>query len=164
MDTTQILCTLRNVETFLGVYASDLLPRTITQPGTIIVNTDPHAERVPHWLAIDFQPKSYSSCYFDSYGLFPHIPSIHSLLKRTCSVWDFNTIQLQGLTISVCGKYCCLFALYVDRGFSQNSLSASLILSSPTDRSSRCSRPNSEHYVADLLEVNEAHVSIKVRT
>jgi len=25
--------------------------------------------------------------------------------------------QLQSLTSDVCGKYCCLFALYMDRGY-----------------------------------------------
>jgi hypothetical protein len=118
MDTLQILCILCDVKTFLVVFPSDLLPHSITQPGTIIVNCDPHMEEGSHWLAINFQPKSFSGFYFDSYGLHPYIPSIRSLLKRTCSVWDFNTTQLQGLTSSVYGQYCCLFALYLDRGYS----------------------------------------------
>jgi len=118
MDTLQILCTLCDVKKFLGVFPSDLLPHSITQPGTIIVNCDPHTERGSHWLAINFQPKSFSGFYFDSYGLHPYIPSIRCLLKRTCSVWDYNTTQLQGLTSSVCGQYSCLFALYLNRGYS----------------------------------------------
>jgi hypothetical protein len=118
MNTLQILCTLRDVKSILGVFPSDLLPRTITRPGTIIVNCDPHTEDVSHWLAINFQPKSCSGFYFDSYGLRPYIPSILSLLKRTCVVWNFNTVQLQGLTSTVCGHYCCLFALYLDKGYS----------------------------------------------
>ena len=32
MDTLQILCTLCDVKTFLGVFPSDLLPHSITQP------------------------------------------------------------------------------------------------------------------------------------
>jgi len=118
MNALQILCTLRNLKTFLGVFPSDLLPRTITQTGTIIVNCDPHTEDGTNWLAINFQPKSYSGFYFDSYGLRPYIPSIRSLLKSTCLVWNFNAIPLQGPTISVCGHYCCLFALYLDKGYS----------------------------------------------
>jgi hypothetical protein len=39
-------------------------------------------------------------------------------MHRNCSVWTYNTVQLQSLTSTVCGKYCCLFALYMDRGFS----------------------------------------------
>ena len=52
---------------------------------------------------------------------FLWIASLHSLYtivqQRKCSVWDYNSVQLQGLTSSVCGKYCCLFALYMDRGY-----------------------------------------------
>jgi len=115
MNTLQILCTQRDVKTFLGVFPSDLLPRIITQTCTIIVICDPHTEDGSHWLAIKFQPKSFRGFYFDSYVLRPYIPSIRSLLKRTCPVWNFNTIQLQGLTSSVCGHYCCVFALYLDK-------------------------------------------------
>jgi hypothetical protein len=139
----QILCTLCDAKTFLGVFNSDLLPHSITQPGTIIVNCDPHTENGSHWLAINFQPKSFGGFYFDSYGLHPYIPSFRSLLKRTCSVWDFNTTQLQGLTSSVCGHYCCLFALYLDRGYSPKQFTASLTQGQPTNRLLRCSHRNS---------------------
>jgi hypothetical protein len=92
MNTLQILCTLRDVKSFLGIFPSDLLTRTITQPGTIIVNCDPHTEDGSHWLAINFQPNSCSGFYFDSYELRPYIPSIRSLLKRTCPVWNLNAV------------------------------------------------------------------------
>jgi len=55
MDTVQIQHALQDVNSFLGVYASDLLPRSIGQTGTIIVNTDPHTEKGSHWQAIYFQ-------------------------------------------------------------------------------------------------------------
>jgi len=32
-------------------------------------------------------------------------------------MWDYKRRQLQGLTSDVCGKYCWLFALYMDRGY-----------------------------------------------
>ena len=56
MDTVQILCTLRNVNSFLDVYASDLLPRSITKTCTAIVNADPHTEGGSHCLAVHFRP------------------------------------------------------------------------------------------------------------
>jgi hypothetical protein len=118
MNTLQILCTLRNVNSFLGIFPSDLLPRIITKPGTIIVNCDPHTKDGSHWLAINFQSKSRSEFYFDSYGLRPYIPSIRSLLKRTCPVWNFNAEYLQVISSNVYGPYCCLFTLYLDRGYS----------------------------------------------
>jgi len=48
MDTLQIQHALQDVNSFLGVYASDLLPLSIAQTGTIIVNTDPHTA----WLTL----------------------------------------------------------------------------------------------------------------
>ena len=118
MDTRQIMCCLRCVGSFLGVFPSDLLPQQpVARSGTLIVNTDPHTESGSHWLAIQLQPKSHSCFYLDSYGLPPFIPSIESFLQRNSIVQAYNTIQLQGPTSTVCGKYCCLFALYVDRGY-----------------------------------------------
>jgi len=45
MDTVQILCTLKNIKSFLGVYPSDLLPHWIRhQTDTVIINVDPHTK------------------------------------------------------------------------------------------------------------------------
>jgi hypothetical protein len=112
----QIISTLRNVKSFLGVFPSDLLPHSIARSGTII-NADPHTEQGSHWLAILLRPKDYSCYYFDTYGLPPFIPNIHMFLRRTCVIWDHNKVQLQGLSSDVCDHYCCVFALYMDRGF-----------------------------------------------
>jgi hypothetical protein len=117
MDTVQILCSLRDVGSLLDVFPSDLLPQSITRTCTVIVNADPYTERVSHWLAIRFLPKSASAYYFDNYGLSPLVPSILAFIRRYCATWDYNKRQLQGLTSDVCGKYCCLFALYADRGY-----------------------------------------------
>jgi len=55
--------------------------------------------------------------YFDSYGLSPHIHDTQPFLRRNCTVLNYNNAHLQGPTSTVCGKYCCLFALYMDRGY-----------------------------------------------
>jgi len=69
MDTVQIICTLKNIKSFLGVYSSDLLPHSIQQQtGTVIIDTDPHTKQGSHWLSIHFQPKSSTAFYFDSHG------------------------------------------------------------------------------------------------
>jgi len=119
MDTLQIQHALQDVNSFLGVYASDLLPLSIAQTGTLIVNTDPHTEPGLHWQAIYFQnPHRTSNGYFfDSYGRYPFIPSIQDFIRRHCTVWQYNRTQLQGPTTTVCGEYCSLFALYMDRGY-----------------------------------------------
>jgi len=119
MDTVQIICSLKNVKSFLGGYPSDLLPHSIhQQTGTVILNTDPHMQEGTHWLAIHFQPKSSTAFFFDSYGQPP--PSdlnILSFLKRNCTVWNYNTTSLHIPTSVVCGHYSCLFALYLDEGY-----------------------------------------------
>src|SRR5215471_12320827 len=103
MDTMQIMCTLKNVASFLGVYSSDLIPHSISYlpgrySGCLIINTDPHTEKGTHWLAIHLQPKSYSAFYFDSYGLPPYLPPVCNFLRRNSLLWDYNNVQLQGLT------------------------------------------------------------------
>jgi len=68
METFQILCTLRDITSFLDVFPSDLLPssRPIMKPCTLIVNAYPHTEGGSHWLAIRLTPLSSSAYYFDS--------------------------------------------------------------------------------------------------
>jgi len=119
MDAIHIEHALQGLHSFLGIYASDLLPLSIAQTGTIIVNTDPHTETGTHWQAIHFQkPHRFSSGYFfDSYSRYPHIPSILDFIRLHCTVWQYKRTQLQGPTTTVCGEYCCLFALCMDRGY-----------------------------------------------
>jgi len=71
MDTTQILCTLKDVRSFLGVFPSNMLLRSVTQCYMVIINADPHTEKGSHWIAVHFLPKSSSAYFFDSYGIVP---------------------------------------------------------------------------------------------
>jgi hypothetical protein len=97
---------------------SDELPcAEITSPSSIIVNADASTQPGSHWLAIRFEPRSPQAFYFDSYGLLPFVPNIQSFLRSNCSVLHCNENTLQGLTSTVCGKYCCLFLLFTDRGY-----------------------------------------------
>ena len=114
MDTLEIICSLRDVKKFLGVFPSDFLPHSIAQSGTVI-NSDPQTEKVSHLLAVHFRPSSYTSYYFDSYGLAPFIPAIQLFIRHNCSVWNYNLVHLQGPSSTVWGKYCCLKTLYMDR-------------------------------------------------
>ena len=106
MDTLQIMCALRDLRSFAGVFTSDLLPHSIAHACTVIINADPLTEKGSHWLAVQFLPKSSSAYCFVSYGLPPTlVPAIHEFIRRNCAVWDYNRRQLQGLTSNVCGKY-----------------------------------------------------------
>jgi hypothetical protein len=117
MDTVQIQYTLKDVISFLGVYPSDLLPHSVVQAGSVIVNTDPHTEKGSHWLAIHFQPQSSFAFYFDSFGNPAFVPSIQDFIRRSCTVCHYNTELLQGPTSTQCGHYCSLFVLYMGKGY-----------------------------------------------
>jgi len=132
MDTLQILCTLRNAKSFLDVYASDLLPRSVTKTCTVIVSADPHTKGGSHRLAVHFRPKSSYTYYFDSYGIVPFVPDIVDFVQRNSTTRDRNKRQLQSLTCDVCGKYCCLFVMYMDRGYTPRQFVA--LFRTPADR------------------------------
>ena len=119
MDMWQILCTLRDVNSFLDIFPSDFFPssRTVLKPCTLIVNADPHKEGDSHWLSTHLTHRSSSAYYFDSYGIVPLVQSIQAFQKRHCTTWEYNKRQLQGLTSEFCGHYCCLLALYMDRSY-----------------------------------------------
>jgi len=117
MDTVHILCTLRDVGSFIDVLPSDLLPHSITLTSTVIVKADPQTEVGSDKLAVHVRLKSSCAFYIDSYGIVPLVSSIQAFIKRNCRTWDYNRRQLQDLTGNVCDKYICLFALYVDRTY-----------------------------------------------
>ena len=83
----QILCTLRNVKSILGLFSSDILAQYFARSGTVIINAFPHTEKFQHCLAILFEPEASSAYYFDSYRISPLILTIHEFLKRNCTVW-----------------------------------------------------------------------------
>ena len=114
MYTTQILCTLRDVKFFLGVFPSETFPRSVTQTGTVINKADPHIEKGSKWLAIHLLPTSTSTYFFDSYGILPLVPGIKASIRHNSTVWDYNRAQLQGLASNACGNYRCPFVLYTD--------------------------------------------------
>ena len=114
MDTMQILCTLLEVRSFLGVF-SDLIPHSITHSDTVIINADLHTQKFSYWLAIHSKLLSYSSYYFDSYG-FSCLCLLSKNSWEAIFVWYIKTVQLQCSTSTFCGKYCCVFDLYMDRG------------------------------------------------
>jgi hypothetical protein len=164
MDTAQIICTLRNVDSFLGLFPSDLLPRSITRCSTLIVNTDPHTEKGSHWLAINFRTKSFSAFYFDSYGLFPYLYPIQSLLRLSCSVWDLNTTQLQVSSVRSAGTTAvCLPCTWIG-DILLIILSAYFIPTLLTARLNRCSKPNLDRYAYDRVGVSAAPVATRGTT
>ena len=157
MDTAHILCTLKNVTSFLGVYPSDILPPpSVTPAATLIVNSDPQTSKGTHWLAIHCQPRSYSGYFFDSYGLPPLIPNISNFLRRNCTVWKYNSTQIRVSPVQSAAN----IAVYQHSTWTSdtllNALWASWIPPSPTGRSTASSHRDSDRYPRRIAGVSAA--------
>jgi len=122
METVRLLCILRDVSSLVDFYPSDLMPQSITQTTTVIVNFEPHTQGSSRWLAVHYQPKFSSAYYFESYCNLPLLPSVQAFNKRNFRTWDFKRRHLQDMTTNVCGTYCCPFALHIDRGLQAETI------------------------------------------
>jgi len=151
MDTVQIPCTLRDVRSFIDVFPSDLLPRSIARTCTLIVSADPHTDRCSHWLALHILFKSSIAYYFVSYGIVPLVPEIQAFIRRNRTTLDYNRRQLQGPTSNVRGKYCCLLALHMDRATLRNN-------------SSRLSMPVTQTYRWSYSSLQNSRPNCRVAT
>ena len=150
MDTGQIMCILNKVKSFLGVFPSDRLPYSIHQQNcTVMINADPHTESDSHWLAIRFEPRSSSAYYFDSFGRPPYISTIQDFPKRNCTVREYNAVQLQAPTTTVCGHYCCLHITWTE-ATRRNPLSPYSTTALLTSRSPGYSNTNLAHCARSL--------------
>jgi len=162
MDTVQILCTLRYVTSFLDVFPSHLLPQSITQTSTVIVNADPHTEGGSHCLAVHFRLKSSSAYHFDSYGILPLLPSFQAFIKRNSKAWGYNRRQLQGLTTDVLESIAVYSPSTWIRATRRNSSSRYLIRATmQTGRWSGSSLPNSGSRCLGAAVVNAAVTAYK---
>ena len=120
MDTVQIQHALQDVNSFLGVYASDLLPLSIVQTGTIIVNTDPHTESGLLCQAIHFQiPHRTSNGYFfDSPAailLLPPTKISYDAILQSGNTKERNSkdLPLQSVTNIAASSHCTWTGLHL---------------------------------------------------
>lgn len=105
---------------FLGVYASDTLPRSITHlPALIIVNTDVISKPGTHWQAI-FIGKDRRGEFFDSYGLPPFVTHHINFLNKMCISYRYNTRDLQAINSTTCGEYCVMYLLFKAHGYTMS--------------------------------------------
>jgi hypothetical protein len=94
-----------------------MLPHSITEPRTAFVNTVAHTQVGTHWLAIRLEPRTSLHSTLISMTYPPQIHDIQLFLRRNCTVLHYNKAQLQGPLSTVCDKYCCLFVLYMVKGY-----------------------------------------------
>ena len=96
--------------TFLGVFARNMLPKTIKYPSCLVVNTDTSRGPGEHWVALYYDSCGFAE-FFDPYGLEPKFYGFQAYVRRTSTSFVWNRIQYQPVASRACGYYCllCLF-------------------------------------------------------
>jgi hypothetical protein len=125
MDTMQILFTLRDGNSFLDVYISDLQPLSHSFVGyyILIVNADPHIGLFTLACHSSYNPLLERIIFrftrhCTARALYPTIQ------MPQLTTWNYERTKLQGQTIDVCAIYCCLFGIYFDWGYTQQHIIA----------------------------------------
>lgn len=110
---SEIVHCLKDLKIFFGVYSLDTLPKRIPRkrPYVIICNTDKRNMPGEHWVAIAFRRDQ--SILFDSLGI--SMPFFRDFLNKHCNNWIYINKPLQSIFSDVCGQYCCLFTLFLER-------------------------------------------------
>lgn len=105
---------------FLGCFWNNTLPTTVPENSNIIANYSANTDDTngTHWIAmINLNPTNgQDTYYFDSFGEKPDqnnsILDTHAHFKNYMTShsrsYICNKDELQGVTSSVCGHYCCL--------------------------------------------------------
>ena len=106
----QFLCSNRKTNScFEGVYPADRLPRQVSWPCCMIINTDPADEQGEHWVAVYIDGAGVG-VYFDSFGRAPP-RTFGSFLHRNTVELTYNSKVLQSVYSYTCGYYCLYFLI-----------------------------------------------------
>lgn len=98
---------------FLGVFASDNLPKSVGpfNHTSLIVNLDTNNLPGTHWVAII--TRENEAYYFDPFGRSPPL-IIASWLNKYFDDWRYNNRQVQTISSTYCG-YFCLHFIFISR-------------------------------------------------
>ena len=113
MNTSQLESVFKSNPGFLGVFPSNLIPKSsLTQSKKIglIANLDPVSKPGSHWIAMFITPRENSRRptleYFDSYGRA--LPNKFSSLRKDFNLVH-NKLRLQSFYTTNCGQFCVYF-------------------------------------------------------
>lgn len=105
------------VPNYKGTMAINELPKKISPDESGIVNYQIRAQGGTHWVAYYNTPKLNYVLYFDSFGISP--PSqIVKFLKTSKKEILYSTTSIQDPLSSLCGYYCMMFILEMEKGIS----------------------------------------------
>ena len=99
-----------HITNFKGAWPYDRLPKRLTQPYSVVLNTDDHTKPGEHWVCVYVDANQIF--FGDSFGRHPSdlsFPRRFSMLLRRLTRGRrliFNDRLIQDLTSQACGLYC----------------------------------------------------------
>lgn len=97
---------------FKGVFPCDSLPKHFSLPAIFVINLSPRTEIGSHWVAT-YITSDRCAFYFDSFGLPISNAYILHFINKHAKRITYNKNQLQHITSTKCGKFCCVFAITI---------------------------------------------------
>lgn len=109
MLSSQIIDKLKNINSFMGCYPKDKLPKKFPKvlPKTIVINTGISSTNGEHWVALLLLKKI--CFYFDSFGLNILDTDILNFVGKKYKKYSFNQICIQHYESKKCGEFCIGF-------------------------------------------------------
>lgn len=101
------LCKKYLNKNFLGVFPSDVLPKSNKNTQCLIFNLSAHNESGSHFIAIYKLKRKI--IYFDSFGKECTNSNIKKFISNFKLSVEYNKKQIQNDTSSLCGYYCFYF-------------------------------------------------------
>ena len=105
---------LSNLQDFVGVFPRDRIPKIVSYPSFIVINTDQSSGPGTHWVAMRFTENECE--YFDSFGLPPLHSEMVSAAQKRKLIW--NGRCLQHPSSRTCGEFCVSFVKMRSRNVS----------------------------------------------
>ena len=102
------------IPNFVGVFSLDRLPKRLTAPSNLIVNTHTHNLPGQHWIAVSY--KTGGVVYaFDPLGLYyPYLLQKYLSELPNHPRIRYNHRQYQSLTERTCGYYCIAWLIHIN--------------------------------------------------
>ena len=107
LTTTQICNFLKHNTEFIGCFPSDMIPKDISRPCSIIVNTGNSSSPGEHWIALYLTWNNVF--YFDSFGLPILEMDIINYLKPYYDHAIYSKKCIQDMSSAACGLYTIAF-------------------------------------------------------
>lgn len=108
MDEDEIKCAMEAYPNFIGVFARDEIPKGVTGPAGLIVNTDNRSNPGSHWVAIHVDRDGRGDL-FDSLASQDVLTSFKNWMEQNSSTFLFPLIPIQSSISKLCGVYCIAF-------------------------------------------------------